>query len=44
MTQQAPLLAAMDCLHRLGVVMILGLSLTFTIRRFETGQAASPAQ
>ena len=43
MTQQATMLAAMDCFHLLGVVVILGLPLAFSIRRFEIGKAASPA-
>lgn len=43
MTQQATMLAAMDCFHLLGVVVILGLPLAFTIRRFEIGQAAGAA-
>jgi MFS transporter, DHA2 family, multidrug resistance protein len=39
MTQQATMLAAMDCFHLLGVVVILGLPLAFLIRRFEIGGA-----
>jgi DHA2 family multidrug resistance protein len=34
MTQQATMLAAMDCFHLLGLVVILGLPLAFLIRRF----------
>jgi len=41
MTQQATMLAAMDCFHLLGLVVILGLPLAFLIRRFEAGAAAS---
>jgi MFS transporter, DHA2 family, multidrug resistance protein len=40
MTQQATMLAAMDCFHLLGLVVILGLPLAFLIRRFEIGVAA----
>jgi DHA2 family multidrug resistance protein len=40
MTQQATMLAAMDCFHLLGLVVILGLPLAFLIRRFEIGTAA----
>jgi DHA2 family multidrug resistance protein len=43
MTQQATMLAAMDCFHSLGVVVILGLPLAFTIRRFEIGKAGGVA-
>jgi hypothetical protein len=43
MTQQATMLAAMDCFHLLGVVVILGLPLAFSIRRFEIGKAAGRA-
>ena len=43
MTQQATMLAAMHCFHVLGVVVILGLPLAFTIRRFEIGKAAGAA-
>jgi MFS transporter, DHA2 family, multidrug resistance protein len=39
MTQQATMLAAMDCFHLLGLVVILGLPLAFLIRRFEIGAA-----
>jgi DHA2 family multidrug resistance protein len=34
MTQQATMLAAMDCFHLLGLVVILGLPLAFLIRNF----------
>jgi DHA2 family multidrug resistance protein len=34
MTQQATMLAAMDCFHLLGLVVILGLPLAFLIRAF----------
>jgi MFS transporter, DHA2 family, multidrug resistance protein len=37
MTQQATMLAAMDCFHLLGLVVILGLPLAFLIRRFQIG-------
>jgi DHA2 family multidrug resistance protein len=40
MTQQATMLAAMDCFHLLGLVVMLGLPLAFLIRRFEIGAAA----
>ena len=43
MTQQATMLAAMDCFHLLGVVVILGLPLAFTSRRFEIGKAGVAA-
>jgi len=35
MTQQATMLAAMDCFHLLGLMVILGLPLAFLIRRFQ---------
>jgi DHA2 family multidrug resistance protein len=38
MTQQATMLAAMDCFHLLGLVVVLGLPLAFLIRRFEIGR------
>ena len=41
MTQQATMLAAMDCFHLLGLVVILGLPLAFLIRHFEIGAAPS---
>jgi hypothetical protein len=34
MTQQATMLAAMDCFHLLGLVVVLGLPLAFLIRAF----------
>ena len=40
MTQQATMLAAMDCFHLLGLVVFLGLPLAFLIRHFEIGAAA----
>ncbi len=40
MTQQATMLAAMDCFHLLGLVVILGLPLAFLIRHFQIGIAA----
>ena len=43
MTQQATMLAAMDCFRLLGLVMILGLPLAFLIRRFQIGSAAGAA-
>ena len=43
MTQQATMLAAMDCFHLLGLVVILGLPLAFFIRRFEVGGGTGAA-
>jgi MFS transporter, DHA2 family, multidrug resistance protein len=43
MTQQATMLAAMDCFHLLGLVIILGLPLAFLIRRFQISGAGGPA-
>ena len=43
MTKQATMLAAMDCFHLLGWVVILGLPLAFLIRRFQIGSAAGAA-
>jgi MFS transporter, DHA2 family, multidrug resistance protein len=40
MTQQATMLAFMDCFHLLGLVVIAGLPLAFAIRRFKIGGAA----
>jgi MFS transporter, DHA2 family, multidrug resistance protein len=37
MTQQATMLAAMDCFHLLGLVVLSGLPLAFFIRRFQIG-------
>jgi DHA2 family multidrug resistance protein len=41
MTQQATMLAAMDCFHLLGLVVMVGLPLAFLIRRFAIGTAPS---
>jgi DHA2 family multidrug resistance protein len=43
MTQQATMLAAMDCFRLLGLVIILGLPLAFLIRRFQIGGAGGAA-
>jgi len=43
MTQQAAMLAFMDCFHLLGLVVLAGLPLAFLIRRFEIGKAAGAA-
>jgi MFS transporter, DHA2 family, multidrug resistance protein len=43
MTQQATMLAFMDCFHLLAIVVLAGLPLAFLIRRFEIGKAASAA-
>jgi DHA2 family multidrug resistance protein len=43
MTQQATMLAAMDCFHLLGLVIIFGLPLAFLIRRFQISGAGGPA-
>jgi DHA2 family multidrug resistance protein len=43
MTQQATMLAAMDCFHLLGLVVLLGLPLAFLIRRFEIGATGGAA-
>ena len=43
MTQQATMLAAMDCFHLLGLVVIVGLPLAFVIRRFQIGGGAGAA-
>lgn len=43
MTQQATLLAFMDCFRLLGVVVLMGLPLAFFIRRFEIGKAGGAA-
>jgi MFS transporter, DHA2 family, multidrug resistance protein len=40
MTQQATMLACMDCFHLLGLIVLAGLPLAFFIRRFEIGKAA----
>jgi MFS transporter, DHA2 family, multidrug resistance protein len=41
MTQQATMLACMDCFHLLGLIVLAGLPLAFLIRRFEIGKATS---
>jgi DHA2 family multidrug resistance protein len=43
MTQQATMLAFMDCFHLLAIVVLAGLPLAFLIRRFEIGKAAGAA-
>jgi MFS transporter, DHA2 family, multidrug resistance protein len=43
MTQQATMLAAMDCFHLLGLAVILGLPLALLIRRFQIGSAGGAA-
>jgi len=43
MTQQATMLAAMDCFRLLGWVVILGLPLAFLIRRFQVSSAGGAA-
>jgi len=43
MTQQATMLAAMDCFHLLGLIVLTGLPLALLIRRFEIGKAAGAA-
>jgi DHA2 family multidrug resistance protein len=43
MTQQATMLAAMDCFHLLGLVVLVGLPLAFLIRGFEIGTAGGTA-
>jgi hypothetical protein len=43
MTQQATMLAFMDCFHLLGLVVILGLPLAFLIRAFTISDVASAA-
>jgi DHA2 family multidrug resistance protein len=43
MTQQATMLAAMDCFRLLGWVVILGLPLAFLIRRFQISSAGGAA-
>jgi MFS transporter, DHA2 family, multidrug resistance protein len=40
MTQQATMLAFMDCFHLLALVVLAGLPLAFLARRFEIGKAA----
>ena len=43
MTQQASMLAFMDCFHLLAIVVLAGVPLALMIRRFEIGKAASGA-
>jgi DHA2 family multidrug resistance protein len=43
MTQQATMLAFMDCFHLLALVVLAGLPLAFLIRNFEIGKAAGAA-
>jgi len=43
MTQQATMLAFMDCFHLLAIVVLAGLPLAFLIRNFQIGKAASGA-
>jgi DHA2 family multidrug resistance protein len=43
MTQQATMMAAMDCFHLLGLMVILGLPLAFLIRRFQIAAAGNTA-
>jgi DHA2 family multidrug resistance protein len=43
MTQQATMLAAMDCFHLLGLVVIVGLPLAFLIRHFHIAGAGGAA-
>jgi MFS transporter, DHA2 family, multidrug resistance protein len=43
MTQQATMLACMDCFHLLAIVVLVGLPLAFLIRRFDVGKAPSAA-
>lgn len=43
MSQQAHMLAFMDCFRLLGLVVILGLPLAFFIRRFEIGKGEGAA-
>ena len=40
MTQQATMLAFMDCFHLLAIVVLAGLPLALLIKRFEIGKAA----
>jgi MFS transporter, DHA2 family, multidrug resistance protein len=43
LTQQATMLAFMDCFHLLGVVVLAGLPLAFLIRHFEIGKTGGAA-
>jgi hypothetical protein len=40
MTQQAGMLAFMDCFHLLAIIVLAGLPLALLIKRFEIGEAA----
>jgi len=40
MTQQAAMLAFMDCFHLLAIIVLAGLPLALLIKRFEIGKAA----
>jgi DHA2 family multidrug resistance protein len=40
MTQQATMLAFMDCFHLLALIVLAGLPLAFLARRFQIGKAA----
>ena len=42
-TQQATMLAFMDCFHLLGLAVLMGLPLAWFIRRFEIGKAGGAA-
>ena len=44
MTQQATMLAAMDCFYLLGLVVLIGLPLAFFIRRFNPNQDTAAAE
>jgi len=43
MTQQATMLAFMDCFRLLGIIVLFGLPLAFCIRHFEIGKAGGGA-
>ena len=43
MTQQATMLAFMDCFRLLGVIVLMGLPLAFLIRYFAIGKAGGAA-
>jgi len=43
MTQQATMLAFMDCFRLLGLIVLMGLPLAFFIRRFAIGKASGVA-
>jgi DHA2 family multidrug resistance protein len=40
MTQQAAMLAFMDCFHLLAIIVLAGLPLALLIKRFDIGKAA----